>query len=66
MLERTRANFISKAYSKGFFVGFKWCKAMVSTYLLTPGAKLPRANPSDESLKVAVNNHVKMPAESDD
>lgn len=33
---------------------------MIPTYLFTLGAKLSRANLLDESLKVEVNNHVKM------
>lgn len=59
-LERARAYIIFKACQKGSFIGFERCKSLVPNFLLTLGAELPRVDPLDESLKVKVNNNVKM------
>lgn len=59
-METTGAEIVLEACRKGFFMGFKRCKLMVLAYLFNIDTELPRTNPSNESLEVMVDDHVKM------
>lgn len=57
-MEKMGAEAMTEACEKSFFINFRRYKSMVQAFLSNNHAELLRADPSDESLKAMVNDHI--------